>query len=48
MNSAIAEHGVLNQAEGDAGMAESDMSAARECDATAVRNDLHQRFPRHG
>jgi hypothetical protein len=29
-------------------MAEPDMSAARECDASAVRNDLHQRFPRHG
>jgi hypothetical protein len=48
MNRAISEQGVLDQAEGDAGMAEPDMRAARECNATAVRDDLHQRFPCHG
>jgi hypothetical protein len=43
----IAKHGVLDPAEGNAGKAEPDMGAARDGDATAVRNDLHQRLPRH-
>lgn len=45
---AIAKHSVLDGTEGDAGKAEADMGTTRNSDPTAVRDDLHQRFSRHG
>jgi hypothetical protein len=47
MDRAIAKHGVLDRAEGDAGQAASDMGAAHDGHPATVRDDLHQRFPRH-
>jgi hypothetical protein len=48
MDRTIAENGVLDQAEGDAGKAGPNMGAARDGDAAAMRNDLHQRFSSDG
>jgi hypothetical protein len=48
MDRAVAKDSALDQTKSDAGKTETDMSAARKGDTAAVRNDLHQRFPRHG
>ena len=48
VDSTIAENGVLDQAKSNTWQSETDKRAARDGDATPVRDDLHQGLPRDG